>query len=273
VAETCWIWNLLRELHTPSSSATIVYCDNLSVVYLSSNLVQHQRTKHIEIDIHFVWDLVATGQVRVLHVPSRFQYADIFTKGLPSALFDEFRDSLSVQGEADEQLRFCKSWLLDGCTRKRLKVVIFCTAKLHQSLDVCLEGLCESMLGPKVVNECLREHALVTSLVTGNVPVENACADNIKTLENGTMNHVIFDDILDKPLQLENRTEAQEELTGNTEAIKLIMADVSDIEKRGEGSSGTQEKDPEDKELGKETTKEEAPTIPTKRQSFPEMPE
>nr|GEY55139.1 ribonuclease H-like domain-containing protein [Tanacetum cinerariifolium] len=55
------------------------------------------RTKHIEIDIHFVRDLVATGQVRVLHVPSRFQYADIFTKGLPSALFDEFRDSLSSQ--------------------------------------------------------------------------------------------------------------------------------------------------------------------------------
>ncbi|GJY62452.1 ribonuclease H-like domain-containing protein [Tanacetum coccineum] len=76
---------------------TIVYCDNVSAVYLSSNPVQHQRTKHIEIDIHFVRDLVATGQVRVLHVPSRFQYADIFTKGLPSALFEEFRTSLSVR--------------------------------------------------------------------------------------------------------------------------------------------------------------------------------
>nr|GEW39917.1 ribonuclease H-like domain-containing protein [Tanacetum cinerariifolium] len=61
VAETCWMWNLLREHHTPLSSATIVYCDNVSVVYLSSNPVQHQRTKHIEIDIHFVRDLVATG--------------------------------------------------------------------------------------------------------------------------------------------------------------------------------------------------------------------
>ncbi|GJU69320.1 ribonuclease H-like domain-containing protein [Tanacetum coccineum] len=66
------------------------------VVYLSSNLVQHQRTKHIEIDIHFVRDLVAASQVRVLHVPSRYQYTNIFTKGLPSALFEEFRTSLRV---------------------------------------------------------------------------------------------------------------------------------------------------------------------------------
>ncbi|GKB85402.1 ribonuclease H-like domain-containing protein [Tanacetum coccineum] len=97
VAETCWLRNLLRELHTPLSSATLVYCDNVSAVYLSSNPVQHQRTKHIEIDIHFVRDLVAAGQVRVLHVPSRYQFADIFTKGLSSALFEEFRTSLSVR--------------------------------------------------------------------------------------------------------------------------------------------------------------------------------
>ncbi|GKB61103.1 ribonuclease H-like domain-containing protein [Tanacetum coccineum] len=82
VAETCWLRNLLHELHTPLSSGMLVYCDNVSATYSSSNLVQHQRTKHIEIDIHFARDLVVVGQVRVLHVPSRFQYADIFTKGL-----------------------------------------------------------------------------------------------------------------------------------------------------------------------------------------------
>ncbi|GJT91649.1 ribonuclease H-like domain-containing protein [Tanacetum coccineum] len=97
MAETCWLRNLLRELHTPLSTATIVYYDNVSAVYLSSNPVQHQRTKHIEIDIHFVRDLVTAGHIRVLHVPSRYQYVDIFTKGLPTALFDEFRDSLSVR--------------------------------------------------------------------------------------------------------------------------------------------------------------------------------
>nr|GEV37829.1 copia protein [Tanacetum cinerariifolium] len=94
VAETARIRNLLRELHSPLLTA--VYCDNVSAVYMSANPVQHQCTKHIEIDIHFVRDMVKAGHVRVLHVSSRFQYADIFTKGLPSALFEDFRSSLSV---------------------------------------------------------------------------------------------------------------------------------------------------------------------------------
>ncbi|GJX52954.1 ribonuclease H-like domain-containing protein [Tanacetum coccineum] len=71
VAETAWIRNLLRELHSPLLTATLVYCDNVSAVYMSANPVQHQRTKHIEIDIHFVCDMVKAGHVRVLHVPSR----------------------------------------------------------------------------------------------------------------------------------------------------------------------------------------------------------
>ncbi|GJU91630.1 ribonuclease H-like domain-containing protein [Tanacetum coccineum] len=78
VAETCWLHNLLCELHTSLSSATLVYCENASAVYLLCNPVQHQHTKHIEIDIHFVRDLVAAGEVRVLHVPFRYQFADIF---------------------------------------------------------------------------------------------------------------------------------------------------------------------------------------------------
>ncbi|GJU65093.1 ribonuclease H-like domain-containing protein [Tanacetum coccineum] len=66
-AETSWIRNLLRELHNPLFTATLVYCDNGSAVYMSANPVQHQRTKHIEIDIHFVRDKVAACHVRVLH--------------------------------------------------------------------------------------------------------------------------------------------------------------------------------------------------------------
>nr|GEZ45617.1 ribonuclease H-like domain-containing protein [Tanacetum cinerariifolium] len=107
IYETCWLRNLLRELHTPLSFATLVYCDNVSAVYLFCNLVQRQRTKHIDIDIRFVRDLVAACQVRVLHVPSRYQFANIFTKGLPSALFEEFRFSLNVWCSSALNVREC----------------------------------------------------------------------------------------------------------------------------------------------------------------------
>ena len=83
--------------YCPISKATLVYCDNVSAIYLSSNLVQHQRTKHIVMDIHFVCEKVQQGEVRVLHVPSRNQIADIFTKSSPRVLFDDFRDSLNVR--------------------------------------------------------------------------------------------------------------------------------------------------------------------------------
>nr|GEU64148.1 ribonuclease H-like domain-containing protein [Tanacetum cinerariifolium] len=72
VAEMAWLRNLLRELYTPLLTATFVYCDNVSAVYLSANPVQHQRTKHIEIDIHFVRNMIAMGHVRVFHIPSRY---------------------------------------------------------------------------------------------------------------------------------------------------------------------------------------------------------
>lgn len=81
--------NFLRGLDCPPSKATAVYCDNISAVYMSSNPVQDQRTKHIEIDIHFVRVQVALGLVLVLHVPSSSQYADIFTKAQPTSLFNE----------------------------------------------------------------------------------------------------------------------------------------------------------------------------------------
>jgi hypothetical protein len=70
VAEAAWLGQLLAVLHSPLSRSTLVYCDNVSAVYLSTNPVQHQRTKHVEIDLHFVRDYVAAGTVWVLHVPT-----------------------------------------------------------------------------------------------------------------------------------------------------------------------------------------------------------
>jgi hypothetical protein len=70
VAEAAWLRQLLQELHSLLATSTLVFCDNASVVYLSTTPVQHQRTKHVEINLHFVRERVACGAVRVLHVPT-----------------------------------------------------------------------------------------------------------------------------------------------------------------------------------------------------------
>ncbi|WVZ63898.1 hypothetical protein U9M48_013492 [Paspalum notatum var. saurae] len=90
VAECSWLRQLLGELRCTIPSATIAYCDNVSSVYMARNPVHHRRTKHIELDVHFVGEKVALGELRVHPVPSARQFADIFTKGLPTALYNDF---------------------------------------------------------------------------------------------------------------------------------------------------------------------------------------
>lgn len=62
-AECCWLRNLLRELHVNVNNASIIFCDNVSAVYLSDNPVHHKRTKHVELDIQFVRERTALGQL------------------------------------------------------------------------------------------------------------------------------------------------------------------------------------------------------------------
>nr|XP_020172578.1 uncharacterized mitochondrial protein AtMg00810-like [Aegilops tauschii subsp. strangulata] len=100
VAECVWLRQLLGELLCPVRSATLIFCDNISAVYLSSNPIHHRRMKHVELDIHFVRERVALGEFRVLHVPTRQQFADMMTKGLPSDVFRKFRSSLCVKDMA-----------------------------------------------------------------------------------------------------------------------------------------------------------------------------
>lgn len=69
VTESCWIWNLLLELHCLTHKATLVHC---------------------------VRERVARGQVSVLHVSSCYQIANIFTKGLVRILFEDFLYSLNI---------------------------------------------------------------------------------------------------------------------------------------------------------------------------------
>jgi hypothetical protein len=90
VVEACWLRQLLQELHAPLTKNTLIYYDNVSTVYISTNIIQHQRMKYVEIDLHFVWERVIIDDVYILHVPMISQFVGIFTKDLPTLVFFEF---------------------------------------------------------------------------------------------------------------------------------------------------------------------------------------
>jgi hypothetical protein len=64
---------------------------------MTTNPMYHCRMKHIEIDIHFIREKIPLGQVRMLHMSSSHQFADIMTKGLHVQLFTDFWSSLRVR--------------------------------------------------------------------------------------------------------------------------------------------------------------------------------
>jgi histone deacetylase 1/2 len=95
-AEVIWIEALLKELGVRQRSPPVLWCDNIGATYLSTNPVFHARTKHIEIDFHFVRERVARKLLQVRFVSSKDQLADIFTKPLPLPLFDECKRNLNM---------------------------------------------------------------------------------------------------------------------------------------------------------------------------------
>jgi len=64
---------------------------------MTVNPVQHDCSKHIAVEYHFLRECVAHGDLVVCYIPTNLQLADIFIKGLSSKLFDFFRDNLSVR--------------------------------------------------------------------------------------------------------------------------------------------------------------------------------
>jgi len=93
-AEVIWLQYLLTDLQVPSFSAPTIWCDQLGATYLSTNPIFHARTKHVEVDYHFVCDRVAKKEIQIHFVPFRDQLADVFTKPLPIASFTAFRFKL-----------------------------------------------------------------------------------------------------------------------------------------------------------------------------------
>ncbi|KAH9669972.1 retrovirus-related pol polyprotein from transposon RE1 [Citrus sinensis] len=95
-AEISWLQSLFSELKLQCTEKPVIWCDNLSATELAHNPVFHPRTKHIEIDIHYVRDKVLAGELSIKYVPSEEQVADIMTKPLSFIKFNYLRAKLNI---------------------------------------------------------------------------------------------------------------------------------------------------------------------------------
>ena len=79
--EVHWIHNLLTELGISlQTHAPVLWCDNLGAQALALNLVYHARTKRIDLDVHFIRDLIAEGKIDVRYVPTEAQPNGLLNK-------------------------------------------------------------------------------------------------------------------------------------------------------------------------------------------------
>jgi hypothetical protein len=87
-SELIWIKQLLADLNITTHSPMKLYCDNQSARHITSNLVFHERTNHIEVDCHFIREKIQEKKIETPFVRSKDQIADIFTKSLEPNPFD-----------------------------------------------------------------------------------------------------------------------------------------------------------------------------------------
>ncbi|CAL5349086.1 unnamed protein product [Camellia sinensis] len=85
--ELMWLQSLLSDIGLDWSGPMTLYCDNKAAISIAHNPVQHDRTKHIEIDRHFIKEKLNKGVICMPFVKSEDQLADVFTKGLSGKVF------------------------------------------------------------------------------------------------------------------------------------------------------------------------------------------
>lgn len=95
-AEILWLQFLLHELHIILDTHPTLWCDNLGATFLATNPMFHARTKHVEIDCHFVRERVVSKELSVCFLCSKDQLADILTKPLPTPRFEYLCSKLAV---------------------------------------------------------------------------------------------------------------------------------------------------------------------------------
>ena len=81
--EVIWLRHILKDFGIVSTDPTLIFCDNESAIKLATNPIFHERTKHLEVDCHFVRDKILDHTVKLMPIHTTNQLADIFTKPLP----------------------------------------------------------------------------------------------------------------------------------------------------------------------------------------------
>ena len=90
MCEGLWLQKLLEELHITVEIPIKLYRDNKAAINISHNPVQHDKTKHIEVDRHFIKEKIEKGMICMTYIPTREQLAYIFTKRLQKSSFKDF---------------------------------------------------------------------------------------------------------------------------------------------------------------------------------------
>ncbi|KAL0553695.1 hypothetical protein IC582_007597 [Cucumis melo] len=88
ICEEIWLQKVLSELHQECETPLKLFCDNKAAISIANNPVQHDRTKHVEIDRHFIKERLDSGSICIPYIPSSQQIADVLTKGLLRPHFD-----------------------------------------------------------------------------------------------------------------------------------------------------------------------------------------
>ena len=96
ICEALWLKMLLKELGVTIESSLKIYCDNKAAIDISHNPVHHDRTKHVEVDRHFIKEKIDEGIISITYVPTSDQVADILTKGLHKPAFEKFVNKLGM---------------------------------------------------------------------------------------------------------------------------------------------------------------------------------
>jgi len=96
ICEGIWLKRLLEELKVRIDGPIEMLCDNQSAIAIAKNPVHHDRTKHVEIDRHFISEKIESQAISLRHVPSQHQAADILTKALHRPNFHELSSKLGM---------------------------------------------------------------------------------------------------------------------------------------------------------------------------------